>query len=500
MLEYSPRNGYVNDFTIIKKDGIYHLFHIIGERKKYSGSLVDAKDHLGHAVSTDLVNWTEKPVINGLRGACFCLEHEDRYAMLRGLIEISYSDNLFDWSKPEPISLDYTGWEDVYETEDARDFAKGIYFAPRDPFIWHDTDNCRYLMFFSTRVVSGDIHTRGCIGLAESTDLINWKPLSPACGPGLHFYPESPHLVDLNGKYHMFYHLSSEMGLRHAVSDKLEGPYTELENMDILPGYIGASETLKVGDDWYFFGRTMDRTEYRNQNRLCQKNLALPLKLDAAEDDRIIFRALPFLDDMRDECLFCSDENPIDDFWRVDSGDWRINKSEAMSPNRFQPIPENSLFGSAYFSSGMTSLEHSCRNLDMEFDLQIPSFNQSGSHQHAGFMLDGITFDFDLFQKALICQDADRNVIALKVLPYIKNDKYYHFRVFRNDNMTQVFMDDELLMYLPAYGDGSGEIAFVANHGDVIIKDISIWSLKTEDSKGFTKDDPQGKIMNGIFY
>jgi hypothetical protein len=500
MLEYSPRHGYVNDFTIIEKDGIFHLFHITGERRKYSRGLVDAKDHVGHAVSEDLVSWTEQPVITGFHGACFCIKQNERYAMQIGTKQIAWSDNLFDWSDPESVNFDYTGWEKVYETIEARDYAKGVYFSPRDPFVWHDIPNNRYLMFFCTRVSYGDIFTRGCIGLAESKDLLNWQLLPPACGPGLHFAPESPHVIDLGGKYHMFYHLSSEFGLRHAVSESLTGPYIEVENMDIIPGYIGASETLKVGNDWYFFGRTMERPEYHNQNRLCQKSLGLPFKLESGENDRIIFKALPFLKNLRGKSIFCSDVNKIDDFWHVEKGDWRINKSPAKAANKHQQIPENSLFGSANFTPGVSSFSQSCRNLNMEFDMQMPSFNGNDCHQRGGFVLDGITFNLDLFQKALFCQDADKDIIAFKLLPYIKNDKYYHFRIFRNDNMTQVYMDDELLMYLPAYGDGSGKIAFVLDHGDMIVKDISIWNLKIDDSKGFTLDDPQGKIMNGIFY
>ncbi len=501
MLEYSPRYGFVNDFTIIEKDGVYHLFHITGERRKYFGKPVsDALNHVGHATSTDLVNWTEQPIVTGFSGACFCLEHEGRYAILSRLQKISWSENLFDWSDPEPIHFDYTGFEDFYETEVAKDMTKGVYFCPRDPFVWRDEDNNRYLMFFCTRTLSGEIYTRGCVGLAESENLTEWKILEPALGSGKHFFTESPHVVDLGGKYHMIYHLSSECGLRHAVSESLTGPYQEVETMDLLPAYLGASETLKVGDDWYFFGRTVERAENDNRIRLCKKSLGLPLKLETGNNDRIIFRELPFLKDLRDENLFCSENNKMNDFWHVVCGDWRINQSPAMAANRHQPIPQNSLYGSANFTPGAALFDRPCRNFDIEFDLQIPSFNGNDSQQRGGFTADGITFKLDSFQKALFCHDADREILAFKTFSYVKNDKYYHFRIFRNDNMTQVFVDGELIMYLPAYGDGSGKIGFVVDHADIIVKDISIWSLKVEDFKGFTLDNPQGETMNGIYY
>lgn len=171
-----------------------------------------------------------------------------------------------------------------------------------------------------------------------------------------------------------------------------------------------------------------------------------------------------------------------------------------MAANRYQQIPANSLFGSANFTRGLVVMDRSLRNFDMEFDLQIPSFNGNNCQQRAGFTVDGVTFKLDIFQKAIICQDSEKEILAFKTIPYVKNDKYYHFRVFRNDNMTQVHMDDELMMYLPAYGDNTGEIGFVADHGETIVKDISIWTLNTKDSKGFASDDPHHKTMNGIFY
>ena len=420
--------------------------------------------------------------------------------MLRGVHEIAWSDDLLNWSGHAPLCFNYDEWKGVYETLEDKDSAKGIYYSPRDPYVWHDERNKRHLLFFCTRALNGDIFTRGCIGLAESKDLVNWRLLPPASGPGLHFYPESPHVIDLAGKYHMFYHLSSEYGLRHAVAENVTGPYEEVECMDILPAYIGASETIKVDGKWLFIGRMLDRMEGSNQSRLSQKSLSMPLQVEIGDHDKVMFKASPFLETLRGKRAFRSDKDKVKDFWQVDCGDWRINANHAMAANMHQPIPENSFFGSANFTPAMTSLVDKLRNFDIEFDLQIPSFNGNDCHQRGGFMVDGITFNLDVMQKALFCQDSKKDLIAFKTIPDIKNDKYYRFRVFRNDNMTQIFIDDELLMYLPVYGDGSGRITFVVDHGDMIIKNVSVFNLKTEDSKGFAIDNTQGGVINGIVY
>ena len=47
---------YVTDFCIVRRDGLYHLFHIRGERWTWPWGYKEID--LGHAVSADLRVWT----------------------------------------------------------------------------------------------------------------------------------------------------------------------------------------------------------------------------------------------------------------------------------------------------------------------------------------------------------------------------------------------------------------------------------------------------------
>ena len=65
---YHHPGEYVTDFCLVKRDSHYHLFHIRGER--WTWPLGYREIDLGHAISTDMRNWTplEAVVPAGLAG------------------------------------------------------------------------------------------------------------------------------------------------------------------------------------------------------------------------------------------------------------------------------------------------------------------------------------------------------------------------------------------------------------------------------------------------
>ena len=52
------------DFTMVKKDGVFHLFYI---RRDVTIPMEDSENDLGHAVSTDLYSWTQLPPVLHVR-------------------------------------------------------------------------------------------------------------------------------------------------------------------------------------------------------------------------------------------------------------------------------------------------------------------------------------------------------------------------------------------------------------------------------------------------
>ena len=60
---YHAPGEYVTDFCIVRSAGMYHLFHIRGER--WTWPLGYREIDLGHAISADLCTWTPQPPVLG---------------------------------------------------------------------------------------------------------------------------------------------------------------------------------------------------------------------------------------------------------------------------------------------------------------------------------------------------------------------------------------------------------------------------------------------------
>jgi hypothetical protein len=158
---YAPPGGYVKDFSVIKHNGRYHLFHIDGrpeERCVESGNELS----FGHASSADLRHWIrhrmpiavgDRPWENEHVWAPFVTEWNGRFYMFYmaagrntdGVLTYAVSDDLEKWTK----------WPGG-----AIKSAEG-----RDPFVRRD-DGLVHLYFTANN---------GGIKLVTSRDMRNWS-------------------------------------------------------------------------------------------------------------------------------------------------------------------------------------------------------------------------------------------------------------------------------------------------------------------------------------
>jgi hypothetical protein len=159
---YSPPGGYVKDFSVIKHQDRYHLFHIDGrpqERCGESGNEIS----FGHASTADLRHWIrhrmplsvgDRPWENEHVWAPFVTEWKRRFYMFYmaagrhsdGVLSYAVSDDLETWTKwpGGPIKT----------------------AAGRDPFV-RFADGMIYLYFTANR---------GGIQVVTSRDMQQWSP------------------------------------------------------------------------------------------------------------------------------------------------------------------------------------------------------------------------------------------------------------------------------------------------------------------------------------
>ena len=222
------------DFTIVKRQGLYHLFYI-----RNNPNLPEAQTQVdfGHATSKDLYFWTPKdPVLVGESGT-FDASHKWAPSIVErdGIYYMFYtgvSDSQGVYTSYQRIGLATSTDLNTWNTMDVPIFScEQVPWAAcdstnsspfRDPFVMEDpTTPGRWLMYYSTapsQDPGGMI-----VGVASSDgDFTQWQDLVPLWITQRSFtfndVVESPHVFDHDGLWYLFYTTSSGQPISFATS------------------------------------------------------------------------------------------------------------------------------------------------------------------------------------------------------------------------------------------------------------------------------------------
>ena len=265
------------DFTLVKKDGVYHLFYI---RHNYSTPPVPTEIDFGHATSYDLYNWTQQPPILPVRPdnwdnlhvwAPTIVQTDSTYTMLYcgvtdqpGLynsyqrIGMATSADLYDWTRlDQPVfSCDQVPWAVC----DSTNFVETGF---RDPFVMPDPAHPGGWLMAYTANSATDSASEVIALAASSGDPTSWsdvKPLwitwLPTSGSS---FAESPHIFPHNGLWFVFFTVDGPQPIAFATSTDpradLDG-WTWGGSLDAMLGLPTnswfASEYLRDGTQEYF--------------------------------------------------------------------------------------------------------------------------------------------------------------------------------------------------------------------------------------------------------
>lgn len=248
------------DFWFARDGADWHVFFLQADKSLGDPDLRHWNVSIGHAVSSDLVNWTHL-------GACFApapspawddcttwtgsvLQDENaKWHLfytgtckaedgLKQRIGHATSDDLHNWRRAgnNPVlDIDTT----IYE-----EFEKSRWHdrAFRDPHVIRDPAGDGWLMFFTARANGfAEANAAGAIGLATSPDLENWE-LQPPVYAGGHFGQlEVPQVLEIGGKWYCLfcttppywskdyaanYGRDPDGGTHYLVADDPRGPWT----------------------------------------------------------------------------------------------------------------------------------------------------------------------------------------------------------------------------------------------------------------------------------
>jgi sucrose-6-phosphate hydrolase SacC (GH32 family) len=272
------------DFTLVKKDGWFHLFYI---RNDTTAPFDSTERDLGHAISRDLYNWIQFPPVLAARPdhwdnakiwAPSIVQQDGVYYMFytgvtnrpgydfHQQIGVATSTDLMTWNRfDEPVfSCAQVPWT-LCDTL----VASGGEF--RDPFVMSDGQG-GWLMYYNTRPASNP--STYVAGVATSPDLMTWTDLKPmwitqAAWSGSALV-ESPHLFRHGDTWYFLFTGDGGQPLRWATgADPIGDPGTWTYR-GTLSSMLGvdtqlwfASELLRDGLVDYLVFADYDRTDFR---------------------------------------------------------------------------------------------------------------------------------------------------------------------------------------------------------------------------------------------
>ena len=236
-----PGGKLSGDTFPIYKDGVWHLFHM-------------QMPNIAHYSSRNLIDWKEHPLVvssgtpsfphaSGLATGCV-VEHNGRYycfVTCTQKICLLISDDLENWVRwgRGPVLC-----------PDGKLYDPGNF---RDPYVFYNEEEKCWWMLFGTRVVDPEkpAQRNGCVGLAKSEDLLNWKLAPPLWKPGNQPFTDCPQVIQENGKWFLLY---LQRAVRYRIADSLSGPWQRGTTRDIDTRMASAgSRVASDGKRWLSF-------------------------------------------------------------------------------------------------------------------------------------------------------------------------------------------------------------------------------------------------------
>ena len=307
---YSPREKLLWDSWLIKDNNKFHIFYLQAAPSKDPKERHDSYITIGHAVSDDLTHWKELPV--ALRpgesdswdnlalwtgsvikkdGKYFIFytgrnKNADKKWIQKIGLAISYDLIKWDKSKNNPILE-----AQKYYYIDNQKNKLGKIGAWRDPFVLQDPKSHKYYMTISAREKNKGREYNGCVAIAESNNLVDWKILPPIFSPGIYDEIETTQVIFHKGFCYLFFstHASnyepefaeingSFGGLHCYYSKNLLGGYKPVNNNGVVLGNEDEMYDVRLlhdkSDDFFGIG-WLNKT----RKEKFSGKLTLPLKI-----------------------------------------------------------------------------------------------------------------------------------------------------------------------------------------------------------------------------
>jgi len=516
-------------FWTIEWNGDFHIFYDEDINADYDVlSWQKTHDHVGHAVSKDLVHWEARPslcvrgkagewnemVVGNMKTGCIA-RYEDKFYMFVGaqkdgvqVMGLWISDDLENWEQhsDNPI-LKPAGpyYLDAPITE-------GGSVSWRDPGITYCKEDACYHMCISSMLKKTDSsHVLGSvIGHVRSKDLINWEYLPPFETQGLQnrFYQnEEAEIFEANGKYYLIFDGGTTGGMRvnTPYRDDVRGSfYMMSENLD--GPYISPKDDFLIGNDMGARCATTGRViSYKGENLFIHFSIGRrpvlgTLKyLRTRQDGTLYLEYMPALEKLETDVI-CGSVEDIPMAETRDTGKWNCSDGK--------------------LSCDVKSGGSVCRVTDDVSDFNLSCTIKGVTADRAGVVVRickdgdvgvlprgvGIILDFD--KQRIFISDANSypttgwycKEIDICRMP-LSREKNYQLRCIARDEHLEVYLDNRWVFttVIPAPGKSgriepgshfnwsyrwgpevvsTGPVELMVEHGEAIFSDFRLAAIE----------------------
>ncbi|MHB1152743.1 MAG: glycoside hydrolase family protein [Eubacteriales bacterium] len=480
-----------------------HAFYLQGLRPGSTRSRYDA-DCLGHAVSYNLLDWEEfPPVITpepiGKTGDLTnwtgsTIEHEGKYYMFYSirssasqgkeqLIGLAVSDDMYNWTKYEnnPIITPDPRW---YNT--TQNYSINKIVDCRDLMVVKHDLKAGYFGVFATRIPTEELPEGAVFAGAYSEDLKSWEQTPPVLQSKENQYSivEMPDLFQFEGKWYLTWLEDTSYGKReilgdifltsgtvYAVSNKVEGPYTEPEDNILIAsmGFNGLScRTVDFKGKKYVL-YTMAERLHENETKHTFGVLSLPKEIRIINGKLCACFARDILEEKLKESLISPDKlSDQMDFYNCHETPGRWTKEGKIIYGSIRTTWSRYTFNVCADNFLYTA------NLTVYKGVAAGLLIRQGDNKSGGVAL----LDFER-QSIMFCTVPRFQIVDMRKLK-LEYGNTYQVQIIGNDKFIEVYVDGVLMLQFVWYFSFEGRFGLLLDRAEGIFEEISARRMDKE--------------------
>ena len=501
-MNYHPEQMYVWDAWTMVRDDEAHVYHLQRQRP---GCSLDGhvQDMLGHAVSTDLVDWQEcppcfgpdpdNPIDNNQPWTGSAIWHEKKaylFYTMRGLhaesglqhIGLATSDDGSTWRRysRNPVITPDPEWYATTERPvpgvlDCRDL--NVIAAP---------DRSGWIGFYATRCPGKELPETSVIACVQSPDLIHWEHLPPAFAPGKYACIEVPDVFEQDGRWYMTCLTGNQYGNRgifsephltigtiFAVSDRPEGPYHELDDNVLIAAHTPNSpiscRSLMFQGRRYVLYTDRETIDHTDHGKVTDGVLSTP-KEARTDGDRLFLAFSPRIETHVTQEVIgprtpprrANDERVWGQPWQMHSSVWSFGSS---------------VQGQSRTGWGVAELGVKAESFIFEADIRIDSGIAAG-----------LAIRMDSGCGTVVALDAQSGQVSYVELPGaactehrrtdVSTGTSIHLRIVQRGPFMEIYTNDELKLCFTRYRGIRGEVGLFIDRADADFANIRLRKLR----------------------